>query len=485
MVQKKTTLVDDIDGCDADETVVFSLDGVSYEIDLAAANAAKLRDAIDVWVAAARKVRPDPGTTLRPLVEPSTSSVSSVSSTPSPRRHPNLFAEFDGNPPARASCIKQVEREAGIRLPEDYVRFLRRTDGGEGFVGEAYLRLWSVDELMDGNMDLEVEESAPGLFLFGSNGGGEACAFDMRTESMPVVAVPFIGMELEAIWPIASTFDAFLQTLFEGGSFLPPKPVSHPPTQHPKERKPKKLDPIQRLDRLEGIVDYHTRAPSTVAEVVEVCRQIAGTSWSADSPPVRLSGVDWRVVDVVHDGDVHRALLFAERVVGKGPYHADRADQVGVTWERCDLRGWLNDAFFWSLGEPLTSRVVESSVRAEPNPTWGTAGGNDTTDRVFLLSMKEVAEYLVGNRNVQWKKFKGPSCWLEVERGMDEDDKITWWWLRSPGGGTRGAAGVDSHGKLYGHGFGVCASGGVRPAFWLDLQYGTMGTVPIVPSNSQ
>jgi hypothetical protein len=49
-------LVDDIDGGAAVETVGFSLDGVSYEIDLSGKNAAKLRDAFAAYVGAARKV---------------------------------------------------------------------------------------------------------------------------------------------------------------------------------------------------------------------------------------------------------------------------------------------------------------------------------------------------------------------------------------------------------------------------------------------
>jgi hypothetical protein len=48
-------LVDDLDGGSADETVSFSLDGVSYEIDLSAKNAAKLRDAFAEYLGAARK----------------------------------------------------------------------------------------------------------------------------------------------------------------------------------------------------------------------------------------------------------------------------------------------------------------------------------------------------------------------------------------------------------------------------------------------
>ena len=53
----KTVIVklsDDIDGGDADETVRFALDGKAYEIDLSAANAAKLRGALQPFIDKAR-----------------------------------------------------------------------------------------------------------------------------------------------------------------------------------------------------------------------------------------------------------------------------------------------------------------------------------------------------------------------------------------------------------------------------------------------
>lgn len=53
-------LTDDIDGDDADETVPFALDGRSYEIDLSSKNAARLREALEPFVAKARS-RSGPG----------------------------------------------------------------------------------------------------------------------------------------------------------------------------------------------------------------------------------------------------------------------------------------------------------------------------------------------------------------------------------------------------------------------------------------
>jgi hypothetical protein len=56
MAQKVSiTLVDDIDGSEAVETVSFALDGTPYEIDLSAGNAAALREALSAYVAAGRK----------------------------------------------------------------------------------------------------------------------------------------------------------------------------------------------------------------------------------------------------------------------------------------------------------------------------------------------------------------------------------------------------------------------------------------------
>ena len=56
MAQKiQVILVDDIDGGEAEETVSFALDGVSYEIDLSAKNSKKMRDALAPYIAEARK----------------------------------------------------------------------------------------------------------------------------------------------------------------------------------------------------------------------------------------------------------------------------------------------------------------------------------------------------------------------------------------------------------------------------------------------
>jgi Lsr2 len=57
--------VDDIDGSEAEGEVSFGLDGRQYTIDLSEANAAKLRDFLAPFVAAARRARGRSSTSAR------------------------------------------------------------------------------------------------------------------------------------------------------------------------------------------------------------------------------------------------------------------------------------------------------------------------------------------------------------------------------------------------------------------------------------
>jgi Lsr2 len=56
MAQKVTvTLVDDLDGSQAEETVEFGLDGATYQIDLSGDNAVRLRESLAEYVDHARR----------------------------------------------------------------------------------------------------------------------------------------------------------------------------------------------------------------------------------------------------------------------------------------------------------------------------------------------------------------------------------------------------------------------------------------------
>jgi SMI1 / KNR4 family (SUKH-1) len=138
------------------------------------------------------------------------------------RMSDSLLKEFAANGPAPAESIETVEKHFGCTLPPQYKNFMTQRDGGEGFIGAQYLVLWRLGELIEFNRDYEAARYAPGLLLFGSNGAGEAFAFDTRvSEDMRIRMVPIIGMSLRDATPVADTFENFLVCLDESAGTLP------------------------------------------------------------------------------------------------------------------------------------------------------------------------------------------------------------------------------------------------------------------------
>jgi hypothetical protein len=133
----------------------------------------------------------------------------------------DLLTRFRGNTAASPESLGLVETGLGMSLPSDYRRFMERMNGGEGFIGKQYLILWRIEELLSFNRDYQVPEYAPGLFLFASSGGGEAFAFDLRREDLPVVQVPFIGLDSLDAKKVASSFSDLLRRMHTShGSLL-------------------------------------------------------------------------------------------------------------------------------------------------------------------------------------------------------------------------------------------------------------------------
>lgn len=114
--------------------------------------------------------------------------------------------------PADLGVVERLHFDLKVELPKDYLDFLRQHNGGEGFVGDHYIVFWKAEELADFNREYEVEKYAPGIFLFGSSGGGEGYGFDTQSAARPIVRIPFIGMERRYAAPVAKDFpDLFVK----------------------------------------------------------------------------------------------------------------------------------------------------------------------------------------------------------------------------------------------------------------------------------
>jgi hypothetical protein len=125
------------------------------------------------------------------------------------------------NPPASERDIKQIPSIAF--LPPDYADFLRLSDGAEGFVGDWYLAVYKAAEVSAFHILGETEKWAPGLVIFGSDGGGEYYCFDHRGPRTTVGIVDMVCLGIDEPHRLADSFTEFLKYLHENktGSLKP------------------------------------------------------------------------------------------------------------------------------------------------------------------------------------------------------------------------------------------------------------------------
>lgn len=118
---------------------------------------------------------------------------------------------------ASEKLIKKSMSELGIDFPRDYIAFLKLANGAKGSIGDSYISLWSMQDLANNNKGYEVEQYAPGFLLFGSDGGGNAYAFNTLEDPMTVYRLPFIGMSKDTAEYISDSFTRFLADLSRKG----------------------------------------------------------------------------------------------------------------------------------------------------------------------------------------------------------------------------------------------------------------------------
>ena len=177
--------------------------------------------------------------------------------------------------------------------------------------------------------------------------------------------------------------------------------------------------------------------------------------------------IEWQVLDI-KDG---KMLLVSRYALDCQPYNTELTD---VTWETCTLRNWLNNTFYsGTFTEDERALIADSTVYAQANPQYNTDPGNDTTDKVFLLSINEVEEYFSSNE----ERMCVPTAYAIANGAYTSDtyekggEATCWWWLRSPGIDQGYAAFVDYDGSVPYYGLTVNIDrDAVRPALWINLK---------------
>lgn len=166
--------------------------------------------------------------------------------------------------------------------------------------------------------------------------------------------------------------------------------------------------------------------------------------------------IKWRVIKC-ENGE---ALLLSDIVLDKQKYNKRLKK---VTWEKSTLRKWLNKKFMnraFSSSEQEAIRTTK--VINEDNYYYKTDGGNDTLDKIYLLSLSETDE----EKEYGFTDSYGMT--IKYSNYADLDD-YQYWWLRTPGEKNISAAAVDMFGKAYVGGGESDMELGIRPVLHLNL----------------
>lgn len=154
--------------------------------------------------------------------------------------------------------------------------------------------------------------------------------------------------------------------------------------------------------------------------------------------------IDGEIKWIVLAEENGKKLIVSENILAHKKYHQTLK---GITWEASDLREWLNTNFYAKFfTEQEKILISENLLKNKNNSSNNIEAGNDTVDKIFVLSFYEANRYFASTE----------------KRSMKD-----WWWLRTPGTQADRATIVTEGGYLLATGKDVDKIGGVRPAIWV------------------
>lgn len=198
---------------------------------------------------------------------------------------------------------------------------------------------------------------------------------------------------------------------------------------------------------------------------------------------VPFGNYSWRILNIKNN----TALVITEDIVELRAYHDAYKD---ITWADCSLRKYLNSEFYDKFNATDKSRIIPVINKNFDNQWYGSKGGADTQDSVFLLSIEEaVCQYFGDSSSKLYNRGKNQRYWFERKDENNSRRSATfegcgwWWWLRSPGRVSVKAVYIHTDGNIGIQGNNILKCnitscfhplngdnrGGVRPALWLKL----------------
>ncbi|MDR0272296.1 MAG: DUF6273 domain-containing protein [Clostridiales bacterium] len=189
---------------------------------------------------------------------------------------------------------------------------------------------------------------------------------------------------------------------------------------------------------------------------------------------------EWRVLDIQGDN----TLIITEYIIEQRSYNDANKD---ITWADCSLRKYLNGEFYEKFSEAEKSKILSVEIKNENNQWYGTNCGEDTNDKIFLLSIEEVScKYFGDSSSLLYSPKKNQIYWFE-KKDVNNEKRIaryegeswgSWWWLRSMGRNNikavyihgNGDIGIQGNNAFYGNKSDGKCCGGVRPTLWTKMK---------------
>lgn len=214
-----------------------------------------------------------------------------------------------------------------------------------------------------------------------------------------------------------------------------------------------------------------------------------GNYYQSDANGNTKEPVKWRVLSNAGG----KLFLLADQNLDVKQYNSS---YTSITWEKSTIRSWLNgyeasennsgsdyssdnfiDTAFSSgeqgaIAETYVYNATQSDGSSNPNPSYGTSGGENTTDKIFLLSIEEANNSGYFPNGDSSRKSTN-TAYVASYSGMYGVGVADYWWLRSPGyddNYASYAANVEDSGGVLDGGYNVDYTySAVRPAFNLNL----------------
>jgi hypothetical protein len=112
-------------------------------------------------------------------------------------------------------AIEEFNKSAGILPDNDYLDFLKWSNGGEGYIGNNYISLWKIENIVQLNKDYMIQKYlGDRCIAFGTDGGDNCYCFDY-SENPCVIRVPLGDLDPAEKKIIADTFSGFIKAALE------------------------------------------------------------------------------------------------------------------------------------------------------------------------------------------------------------------------------------------------------------------------------